>query len=100
MFERQPERHRRVRCIWFGVSVVMEKTTLNSAICSKTNLHAAPPQLLKTSIAERYGTCALMPNMLRSTDNTLNLNFSHSDSHSAQPANRNRMGEHEEARKA
>ena len=79
--------------------MIMKDTSFNSAICAKTNLHAAPPQLLKASIAKCCATSTLTPDVLRSTKNALNFGLRHTSSNPAQLVRRNRMGKHEEARK-
>ena len=78
----------------------MKNTPFNSAICAKNNLHATPPQLLKASVAKSGNTSSLTSDVLRNTKNALNFGLRHASSNSAQFVSPNRMGKHEEARKA
>jgi hypothetical protein len=79
--------------------MVMKNTSCNSTVCSKLNLHAAPPQLLEASIAVCCAAGTIMSDVLWRTNNALNLSLSHTNGNSGQLVSRNRMGKYEEAQK-
>ena len=61
-----------------GVSMVMENTPADSAIRSKTNLHAAPSQPRKPSVTKGRGTARFVPYDFRATHIGLDFRLRHS----------------------
>jgi hypothetical protein len=78
--------------------MIMEATSLDPAIGSKTNLHAAAPQAPNAAIAKSDASCAITADVLPGPKKALHVIPRHSNGDLAQLVRWNRMGKHEDAR--